>query len=423
MIEINSNPDQAQHIQRIPGVEKVIPALGALEQSRTFANGIDVLLHIARAQDAGNRDGLLFRGRAVGDAQGYPVYLPDRGIDFDDELDWPSPPALVPVINVSAGPASPDFPFVGNDIVNIATRAGLIARVLFVLAAGNCGAQGAGSLSAWARAPWVLSVGATVDETGTKLAPYSAIGTRDDLNSGPDLVADGRSDIAPYPEGTSFAAPKVTYLVRVIVAAICQLGREIRVQEGADPHGVPLVGCGIVDRFGSSIWTSPRNLLPLTALPVVGVDPTAVAACLAVAKRAGAVLDVDGTPEIVRSLLLTAARPMPGYGPHQVGAGFVSTDAVLDRLAAISGLEVVRLFDRAAVNLTDEAANELSTLRVFDAGQLKDLENIIYVTGPQFAYDYRGERVAAKPLDSEDVRSLPIFERTLGVSAGPLDFE
>ncbi|TFC83303.1 hypothetical protein E3T23_02740 [Cryobacterium cheniae] len=423
VLEIDSNPGQAKQISSLPGVEQVIPALGALEQSRTFANGIDVLLQIARAQNSRDRDGLLFPGRAVGDPQGYPVHTRDRGIELDDELDWPAPPALVPVINLSAGPASPVFPFVSNDIVNVATLAGSVDDVLFVLAAGNCGAQGAGSLSAWARAPWVLSVGATADETGSKLAPYSAIGTRDEPNSGPDLVADGRSYVAPHPEGTSFAAPKVTYLVRVIVAAICQLGREIRVQEGADPHGVPLVGYGIVDRFGSSIWTNARELVPITALPVVGIDPTAVAACLAVARHAGAVLDVIGTPKIVRSLLLEAARPMPGYDVHQVGAGFVNTNAVLDRLAEISGLQVVRLFGGAGISLTHEAANELAALRPFDARQLRELAGIISVTGPQFAYDYRGERVAAQPLHPEDVRDLPIFERTLGVSAGPLDLQ
>lgn len=420
VVEIEATPELALQVGSLPGVERVLPALGVLDGSRRFANGIDVLLQVARAQHTENDARLLFAGRTAGDAHGYPVYSRDSGLDVDTGLDLPAPPALVPVINLSAGPASPAFPFLLNDLVNIATFAGSLADVLLVLAAGNCGTHGPGSLSAWARAPWVLSVGATVDETGTELAPYSAIGDADDPASGPDLVADGRSYVPPHPVGTSFAAPKVTFFTRLVVAALCQLGTEVRVQSGAAPHGVPLVGCGIVDRFGSSIWNSYHDLIPLQALPIVGVDREAVAACLKIARHHGATLDVRGTPDLVRSLLVEAARPMPGYAPHQVGAGFIDERGVRERLGAFTGLQAMRLFGGGGA-IPDEAARRLDDLHLFDPEGLKDLAAVVTSTGPVFAYDYEGQRIAARPLHPDDIHALPASERALGVTVAPLE--
>ena len=37
------------------------------------------------------------------------------------------------------------------------------------------------------------------------------------------------------------------------------------------------------------------------------------------------------------------ARPMPGYGPHQVGAGFVNENLATNYLVSVSSADILRL--------------------------------------------------------------------------------
>lgn len=111
---------------------------------------------------------------------------------------------------------------------------------------------------------------------------------------------------------------------------------------------------------------------------------------------------------------------MPGYAAHEVGSGFIDQRGVLDRLAALTGLEAVRFFG-ASTPIPDQAVRELASRHLFDPEGLAHLAAVVSTTGPVFAYDYVGQRVSARPLHPDDLRSLPVFERTLGVPAAPLE--
>lgn len=247
LFELEGSAEGARQVAALPGVVGVVGAMGTIDGARTYANGIDVLLDMALAHNLGQGTPL-FKGLTTDDGYGYPVLGSDGLIHQDPALDWPTPPPLFPVMNLSVGPGSPEYPTLPNDIVNAATADAIGRGVLVVMAAGNCGTRGEGTVSAWARVPWVLAVGATEDPDGTRLADYSATGRSNVPGSGPDVVAYGVSSISPHPVGTSFAAPRVTFLARLVSAAICQLRREVRVQQGERPQGVPLIGCGFLEQ-------------------------------------------------------------------------------------------------------------------------------------------------------------------------------
>ncbi|MEO5678173.1 MAG: S8 family serine peptidase, partial [Acidimicrobiales bacterium] len=333
-------------------------------------------------------------------------------LDLDPTLDWPAPPAIIPVVNMSVGTDTPTYPYVTNDIVNLATF-GASRHVLVVLSAGNCGRAGNGSMSAWALPTWVLAVGASEDRTGAVLADYSSRGIPSQPGTGPDLVAFGRSAVPPHPRGTSFAAPRVAGLARLVAAAICQLGREVRLAEGGAPEGVPLVGYGMIDTFGSEIWQDERGPVPFLALPVLGVDAGAVHELVTIAKAAGITVDVAGTPQLLRDLVVGSARPMPGYEPHEVGAGFVDRAAVLDHLGRVTGADVVRWFGSGDADPGVAAA--LAGPKVFVREELDRLADVLGMTGPVWPYDYTRGRVALLPSSETERSQLPPDEQAFGI--------
>jgi hypothetical protein len=50
------------------------------------------------------------------------------------------------------------------------------------------------------------------------------------------------------------------------------------------------------------------------------------------------------TPALLRDILLASATPVPGRGPHEVGAAFVDDDRVVAHLASLTGLDLDRWF-------------------------------------------------------------------------------
>ncbi|WP_372593844.1 S8 family serine peptidase [Actinotalea sp.] len=412
VLEVDAGPDRAAELAALPGVISVLPPLEVIDASRTFAVGIDLLLAIARTQHAGHGPGTI--GGTDGSG-GYPVLTRPSGgglqLDVDPDLVWPTAPALLPVLNLSVGPSAVDFPVVMNDLVSVATLTAS-QELLVVVAAGNCGASGQGSMSAWAQVPWVLAVGAVDDEEGTALADYSARGVAGEPASGPDLVALGRSALDPQVRGTSFAAPRVTQLARIVAAAFWSLRRETAVQQGAPPHGVPAVGFGVIDSFGTEIWRPSRGAEDLVALPATGPDRAGVAACVAAVRAAGGRVEVRGTPGLLRRMLLESARPVPGRRQDEVGAGFVDRGQVLDRLVRYSALDLARDFGSEPV--APDSERDLAGRRVFDPADLDALADVVARTGPGWRYDYRRRR-AALPLPSEMLAGLGRDERTLGL--------
>lgn len=397
VLELEANPADVLRLQGRPGIVAALPALGGMASMRTLALGFDFLAAFSRAQNQ-QVSGQPYGGRASGDAGGYPVLVQRDDawvLDIDEDTDWPAPMALVPAVSFSVGPRSASYPFLANDIVSLATL--LASRdVLVVAAAGNCGALGEGTVSAWAQPPWVLAVGATTDEEGTTLAPFSSRGLPDNPGTAPDVVAFGRSTIAPHPEGTSFAAPRVAHLARLVTAALCQLGRQVRLAQGAEPHGVPLVGLGMIDVFGDRLTHFPVDLSLAQALPIVGVDATSVRAATTMAEEAGLHVDVQVTPEFLRTFLLDCATEMPGYAPHEVGRGFIDANRVRGRLSSLTFSDIVGWF--AATPADAGVAERLAEHRVFIPSELDLLDRVLRSTGPHVRYDYRTQDVAVLPV-------------------------
>ncbi len=407
LIEVNGPVESLAGVEALPAVMKVLPSLGCAEQSRGFAIGFNALTRIARLHRTMPSHG--FGGIERGSGAGYPVV---RGhgetmtVVTDHAIDWPAPPAILPVVNLSVGPKSASFPFLANDVVNVASFAAA-REMLVVVAAGNCGQAGERTMSPWASAEWVLSVGATSDADGQALAPYSSRGSADDPDSGPDVVAWGTIHDPHEHMGTSFAAPRVSGMARLVCAALTQLGREVRVAAGAAPYGLPLVGFALIDAYGAEIWQRGSRLIAMPALPVLGVVRGAAGRLV---ELCGAGLNVTATTSLLREIIVSAATPVSGYGPHEVGAGFVDDRRVLDRLARVTGADVVRWFGGAGA----PTVPELDRLIVFDRAALEDLNRIVRATGPAFMYDYRAQRMGLAPYPEDEFAALPLDQRING---------
>lgn len=416
LLEIHGSAEQARAVAGLPGVHQVWPQLVNNAASRRVAIGLDVLSRIADRQNTQRAgDPPLIGGSAPFAPPGYPVITGEPGkwvLDFDSNLDWPTAPAALPIINLSVGPASIRMPETGNDLALLALRL-TGSHLLAVVAAGNCGRCGHGSMSAWARNEVVLSVGATTSADGNVLADYSSRGIPEDPASGPDLAAYGASALDPNKVGTSFAAPRVSGCARLVVAAFLQVRRLVLLARGAPPHGVPLVGLGIIDAYGSKIWGPPRSLPPIPGLPITGASETAVQAVLNALASVGAQIQVLPTQRFLRSFLLGCARTMPQYGPHEVGAGFLDEDLTIAGLSAVTGAQLADWFaDRP---LPEDVRAALSTHRIFEPTALDALRAVVSMAGPVFAYDRHTQRVGIQSMFSSEMAHLDLDTRVSGL--------
>ncbi len=297
--------------------------------------------------------------------------------------------ALFGVVNLSFEPGSAVHPVSPGDLVQAATWA-LSQACLPTAAAGNRGLiPGVESVSAWAQTPWVLGVGATEDEAGTTLWKRSSRGVPGLPDSGPTCVAWGANQYAAGDIGTSFAAPRVVHSALLVCAAIVQLQAAVRRAAGG-PGGVRLVGAAVVDSFGAEgrQWWPEADRLPATSLPVLGLHPEATGVFDALAQHG---VEVIGNPQQVRKLLLASARPIPGYGEHEVGAGFISADGTIDHLARLPAsrwLEVLGL-DGAAAALP----GNLKDRPLFTDAGLHDLHDAVLATMPILMVDRNTHRI------------------------------
>jgi hypothetical protein len=216
----------------------------------------------------------------------------------------------------------------------------------------------------------------------------------------------GESKLNSSKHGTSFAAPRVTTLARLVVAAFCELGREVMVAQGHPLVGVPAIGFGIIDDFADDIWWAPPDgANEFLALPLVGVRTDVVAELVSLTADA---FVVKTTPAIMREVLISAARPVPGAPPAEAGAGFVDEGIVLDRLAGITCAELWAWFGIGAA--PSEA--RLQEMRPFDAAGLRQLARVVNITGPIVKFDYKSGRWIALPqpnqrLPAESPRGWP----------------
>jgi hypothetical protein len=267
-----------------------------------------------------------------------------------------------------------------EDPFNVATRAAS-KFVPIVIAAGNYHepmSSREGTMSAWAQASWVISVGATDSEDGGKLASVSSRGSPDREFSGPTVVAWGRSLTAPSDVGirTSFATPR-------IAAALCYLGAycltlrhfvQLRLSTPRTQiEGIPLTGFGMIDDgCDDSFWERPQKL---PALPRQGVDVASLAEVLQLVRTLGSEVRVWPTPDTLRHMLLECAQPLRGYRSHEVGHGFVSSDSVAQYLLNFTGADFIRLFC-VGKSVPEDLERRLRKIRLTDGQSLPYLLTI-----------------------------------------------
>lgn len=266
------------------------------------------------------------------------------------------------VANISLGPFPPHQakPFVENDPVNLATKSASEQGIVVVVAAGNQGPKN-GTMNPWAAAPWVIAVGAAVDEK--TLADFSSRGDPNDSLHIPTLVARG-VDIKFEDEtlsGTSFAAAKTSFLACVCIEFIETLQSFIGKNRSSlvvgGEHAIALIDTGIDE---SRMPLSRRRRLRGGRARVLSkseFDKLIKLQEFLSHRRIPYV--VSATPETVKKMLQSIATPMQKE-LHEVGAGFVDDNAAIRYMSSFGARSFVRLF--AQRNIERDEVEELDRL-------------------------------------------------------------
>ena len=229
-----------------------------------------------------------------------------------------------------------------DNILSITTRVASRSMPLLV-AAGNWGIYGKGSLSPLAKLPWTIAVGATKDAAGTERLAESSIGDKgSDLRSGVMVVAYGENYFVPGTYGTSYAVPRAVAQVFTLTAFVLQMRQVYFTRRTGRLGGVPLLLWLFVDIELGGFGGQPS--LPLPMIPRAGVDEAAVLEVVEILQQVGVSPHIEPTTEIVRRMLVESARPMAGLDQSEVGAGFVSNEGTLEYLRKFNGLDFVDLF-------------------------------------------------------------------------------
>lgn len=274
-----------------------------------------------------------------------------RGIDFllrNDGID---------VLSLSLGPSG--FEFNPDDPLQVATHHVFQTGVPVVVAAGNDGKKGDGTLQPLAQAPWVIAVGATdpqrelleISSRGRRNGPFPTVVTFGDPPV--TYIGEGIPEFCP---GTSFAAPQVARIAILIAKAM-----ELLVGNWNDA--------------GTSSWADESRPIRLSKFGIAdtGIDPRAIEPLPATVASAvaahkdhltfvrtehdyrwlTAVRDliegrtsplINVAPELVKEVLKTIAEPLPGRERHEAGFGFVSRPLAYRFLAKLTPSRFVHLF-------------------------------------------------------------------------------
>jgi hypothetical protein len=409
---VRGSRDDIAALEKLPRFRFAIPQSVAVEDYLPILRGVNALRsetghQLYEWQQFVESGGTLPDEKFVGGiwpAGRYPPPLNARLRSLGSTPPRSAPPAWMPLINFSIGPRIPDTP--GNPVgFALASTA---RTHLVVVAAGNDGAvAGCSSVNAWAP-PGVLVVGATADEAGQHLARYSSRGLPGAEGQHPDVVAFGLSSLGGSP-GTSFAAPRVTSIGCLAAAALFQFTRVLDDSHGATV-GVPLVGWGMVDTTQLLALPS-RDGTP--ALPLGGVVEDALIDAFRAIEQAGGKVHfyLDGTQ--LRSMIVRSARPMPGHGRHEVGAGFVSESGFIDWLSAQTVGELLRPFVEPA-GVLDTISETIRSARVFDHAGVRELAEAVRRSRPVWMFDYRSGTFGVNRTPSEGELRLPTTGRSLG---------
>lgn len=200
-------------------------------------------------------------------------------------------------------------PFDPNNPINMATKLAYDNNIVSVFAAGNAG-PGWDTHNPYAKAPWVISVGAGAKEGG--LINFSSRGTpKEDrlANNDPNDDFDAPTIVAP---GT---------------------GREFPTSQGKFTTDIVSTRAitNVVSNGGTDDTTGE---IPTAFLPFYTQISGTSMACPHIAGVVALMLDADPTldPDEIKQILQQTATRMPNYEEFQVGAGYVNAHAAVDKV-------------------------------------------------------------------------------------------
>jgi serine protease AprX len=196
----------------------------------------------------------------------------------------------------SSGDFDPHHP------INIASKKAYDRGITVLFAAGNSG-PGENTHNPYAKAPWVISVGAGVKDGS--LADFSSRGTKD---KGGTFDFEGKE--WTWEDRPTVTAPGVDIISTRVIAPLSALSAEKDI-EMIEPAYLPYYAT----MSGTSMAT-PH-----------------VAGIVALMLEANPLL----SPDEVKSILEKTATNMPGHEPWEVGAGYVNAYAAVE--AAFNGTE------------------------------------------------------------------------------------
>jgi hypothetical protein len=209
--------------------------------------------------------------------------------------------------------------------------------IVFVFSAGNEGPAG-NTLNPWGLADWAISVGAASPD-GKELWPQSARGVKDSSRFRPTFVAPGVDAIVTHPEGVPKSAqnradeervgfrnrvPKEEWSRKTVSS-----GTSIAAAEASRCVSLLLYFLREEVRIRSEAGALMVLELSFSGDRALGSDRLIGT----VRKEQGRLVvsyPLDRPdPRLIKQILMDVALPMPGYGPHEVGAGFISYELVL----------------------------------------------------------------------------------------------
>ena len=249
------------------------------------------------------------------------------------------------IVNISLGPREiPD-----DDPINLALLMLYLMNIPVIVAAGNNGLGGGGTLQALATHPTIISVGAT--DQNRKILNTSSRGY--DHGPGVTVVTDGTSNSDIYPPSTSFAAPKVTGLamylksyLSFVIFELCDLNKK---EKWSSIITSPVIGA--LDTGYDSNLAFHDNLEKIymkkeySSIRIFRTDEeqkwyTEYSLFL---RRCGIDTIHPLSPDIIKKCLEMSAKPIPEENVLSMGAGFIDVQCIDELLDCITPERLTRI--------------------------------------------------------------------------------
>jgi serine protease AprX len=198
-------------------------------------------------------------------------------------------------------------PFDPDDPINIASKKAYDANIIVCFAAGNAG-PGPDTDNPYAKAPWVIGVGAGTKEGG--LGSFSSRGIPKEerlADNDPNNDFDAPTIVAPG-TGREFDSDSTKFSARIVST---RSTTNVVANGGADDTEIPLAYLPFYTQIEGTSMATPFAA-GVVAL-MLSADPTL-------------------TPDQIKQILRQTATPMPGYEEFQIGSGYINAYAAVDKV-------------------------------------------------------------------------------------------